>query len=224
MDKYSGESYWDDYHEIARGKSIDQTIKLETWLESFRPLLEDLSGQAILDLGCGSGRDAIALSLSGFQVSGCDISGIAVEQARKLAVAQSQDIDFVQCDIARPLPYDDGQFAAVICNLTLHMFPASTANEIVAEVKRCLSPGGLFAFHVNATDDLPFRRKLQPPVHALGKGMYCFGRGQTMRFFSEADCRQLLESWDIALLEPVQMLSPDGEIVKCAWRCAAHRS
>jgi len=222
-DGYSDERYWDEYHEIALAKSLDRAIKLETWLDSFRPLLEGLKGEAILDLGCGGGHDAVALSKSGFRLSGCDISGIAVKEATRLAQDRSQDVDFIQHDIATPLPYSDGQFSGVICNLTLHMFPPTIAKRIVNEVRRCLLPGGLFAFHVNATDDLPFRRKLQPPVRALDNGMYCFGLGQTMRFFSKSDCRKLMADWEIALLEPVQMLSPDGEIVKCAWRCAAHR-
>ena len=101
------------------------------------------------------------------------------------------------------------------------MFTPPVAQDIVGEVRRCLQPGGLFAFHVNATEDLPYRRKLQPPVKKLDNGMYYFGRGQTMRFFSEADCRELLRGWKIVMLEPVQMLRPDGRIQKCAWRCAA---
>lgn len=220
-ERYSGAKYWDEYHEIARGKSLDRTTKLKTWLESFRPLLDALDEKTVLDLGCGSGHDAVALSRSGFEVSGCDISGIAMDEARKLAANANQDIDFRQLDIARPLPYRDSQFGAVVCNLTLHMFPPAIADDIVQEVERCLAPGGLFAFHVNATRDIPYRRKLQPPVRELENGMYCFGQGQTMRFFAEEDCRELLKNWKIALLEPVEMLDSKGGIVKCAWRCAA---
>ena len=221
---YSGELYWDEYHEIARGKKIDRSVKLRTWLDSFRPSLQGLEGRNVLDLGCGTGHDAVALSRSGFRMFGCDISGVAIESARRLAKAESQDIEWIQHDIAKSLPYADGQFGAVICNLTLHMFPPEIADRIVREVARCLWPDGLFAFHVNATEDLPYREKLQPPVIRSEDGMYCFGRGQTMRFYSKADCEALLKDWDIVLLEPVRMLGPEGETVKCAWRCVARRS
>jgi hypothetical protein len=103
------------------------------------------------------------------------------------------------------------------------MFPENVASAIVAEVKRCLVPGGLFLFHVNSADDLPYRSLLQPPVVSLGEGMYRLGKGQTMRFYSEKDCRSLLQDWDLLHLEAVQMLRPDGEVQKCAWRCIAQK-
>ena len=79
-------------------------------------------------------------------------------------------------------------------------------------------------FHVNSTDDLPYRSKLQPPVVSLGKEFFRFGKGQTMRFFSESACRELMCDWSILLLEHVQMLRQDGQVQKCAWRCIAQKS
>lgn len=220
---YSGVEYWDAYHEEALTRDIDRAVKLKLWLESLLPLLKGLEDRRVLDLGCGSGHDAVALSRQGFQVSGCDISGVAIEEARALARRQGQAIELLRHDIATPLPYADATFSAVICNLTLHMFTPETGQGVTAEVKRCLEPGGLFAFHVNSTEDLPYRRKLQPPVRRLENGMYCLGRGQTMRFFSEADCRDLLQGWELVLLQPAQMLREDGAVQKCAWRCAARK-
>jgi SAM-dependent methyltransferase len=220
---YSGQAYWDDYHDIASQKNLDRRAKLEKWLWSFLPLLKERGVKTALDLGCGSGNDALALAGEGFQVSGCDISQSAIDQACEWAREEGRQIDFRQHDIATALPYGDQSFDAVICNLTLHMFPPEVARAITAEVERCLVPGGLFAFHVNAVDDIPYRRRLQPPVIELDNGMYCFGRGQTMRFFSEADLRELLSGWKIVTLEPVQMLRADGAVQKCAWRCAAEK-
>ena len=220
---YSGVEYWDDYHQVALGKTLNRAAKLKVWLDSFVPYLGKLEGKRVMDLGCGSGHDALALARQGFTVSGCDISSVAIREARELAEERGLSARFIQHDIAQPLPYEDGAFDAVVCNLTLHMFTAATAKRVVAEVSRCLAPGGLFAFHVNSTDDLPYRRKLQPPVSRLDNGMYCFGKGQTMRFFSEQDCRELLSGWDLLLLDPVQMLRDDGAVQKCAWRCVAKK-
>ena len=221
---YSGQDYWEDYHKTGIEAVRNREVKQERWLHPFIPLLKEHSVRAVMDLGCGSGYDALVLARLGFEVSGCDISQLAIDHAREQAAEENLAIDYLQHDIAQPLPYESGVFDAVICNLTLHMFPVNIANDIVGELSRCLRPGGLFGFHVNATDDLPFRSKLQPPVVELGDEMYCFGKGQTMRFFSEAACRDLLQGWDILVLQAVQMLRDDGAIQKCAWRCVAQKA
>jgi len=218
---YSGQTYWDEYHGEAHKPGIIGGVKLEVWLECFTPLLRSAGVESLLDLGCGSGRDAVELAAEGYRVAGCDISPVAIERARALVQERGLKADFLAHDIATSLPYDNDAFEAVICNLTLHMFSTDVARDIVAEVRRCLAPGGLFLFHVNSTEDLPYRRELQPPVVEVGNGMYCLGQGQTMRFFSESDCRDLLSDWQLLNLEPVCMLRPDGAVQKCAWRCAA---
>jgi len=218
---YSGKEYWDEYHDIGLAKPLDRSSKQEKWLRPFIPILHEYKARTVHDLGCGSGYDALALAQLGFVVSGTDISSIAIEHAIAEAATAGLEIDYRQHDIARPLPYPNAKFDAVICNLTLHMFPVTTANDIASEVKRCLVPGGLFLLHVNAVEDLPYRRELQPPVVKLGDEMYCFGRGQTMRFFSEASCRQLMKGWQLLSLEAVRMMRADGAVQKCAWRVVA---
>lgn len=220
---YSGIEYWEDYHQVGLEKVRNREIKQEKWLYSFVPALTENDCKSILDLGCGSGYDALALAALGFQVSGNDISQVAIDHARSQAEKAGCDIEYQQHDIAMPMSYADAQFDAVICNLTLHMFPVSIADDIAAEVYRCVKPGGLFMFHVNATEDLPYRSKLQPPVVPLGDEMYCFGKGQTMRFFSEQACENLLSRWQILQIEPIRMLREDGGIQKCAWRCIARK-
>ena len=221
---YSGQDYWEDYHHTGLEVVRNREVKQERWLQPFVPVLQQHRVRSVLDLGCGSGYDALALAELGFEVSGCDISQVAIDHAQETAEAAGLAVDYRQHDIALPLPYTDAAFDAVICNLTLHMFPADIADSIVLEVERCLQPGGLFGFHVNATDDLPYRSKLQPPVVELGNEMYCFGKGQTMRFFSEQACRRLLRDWTVLLLEPVRMLREDGAVQKCAWRCIARKA
>ena len=223
MKGYSGIDYWEDYHSIGLKRVRDRELKQKKWLHSFVPTLRQHEVETILDLGCGSGHDALVLADLGMRVSGNDISHVAIDHARQQAIRAGHDIDYQQHDIALTMPYEDGTFDAVICNLTLHMFPAAVATDIVSEVYRCLCSGGLFLFHVNSTEDLPYRSMLQPPVSPLGEGMYRFGKGQTMRFYNEADCRGLLRDWSILCLQAVQKLRPDGQVQKCAWRCVAQK-
>lgn len=220
---YSGIDYWEAYHETGIERVTNRETKQEKWLHSLVPVLKQYQSGKVMDLGCGSGYDALTLAGLGFDVSACDISLVAIEHARQKATEAGKDIEYLQHDIARPLPWPDDYFDAVICNLTLHMFPANVAAKIVAEVERCLAPAGLFLFHVNSSDDLPYRSKLQPPVVPLGDDMFRLGSGQTMRFFSEQACRDLLENWDVLKIEAVQMLRQDGGVQKCAWRCVGQK-
>lgn len=53
-----------------------------------------------LDLGCGTGTNAITLSLHGWQVTGVDFSAKAIATAKKKAAQKQMPIDFFVGDVA----------------------------------------------------------------------------------------------------------------------------
>jgi SAM-dependent methyltransferase len=220
---YSGVDYWDEYHAISAQSASTRRTGERIWLTCFLPALERRGVRRILDLGCGSGADALALARLGYDTTGVDISMEALRSPQTEARDAGLPLRFVQHDIAEPLPFADAGFDAVISNLTLHMFPEPLARDVVVEVARCLVPGGLFLFHVNSTRDTPYRLAQQRPAVRLGDNFYRLGRGQTMRFYGEGCCRALLSGWAILSLEHVENRYPDGRIQKCAWRCIAEK-
>ncbi len=64
---------------------------------------------SVLDVGCGTGREAIALDKQGFKVTAIDISETMISVAKSLA--KEKDIHFEVCDI---LNYQKGKFDNVI--------------------------------------------------------------------------------------------------------------
>ena len=220
---YSGAEYWDDYHATGIPANLNNRSHERIWLDCFLPALLKSRVRRILDLGCGSGKGALELGRRGFAVTGIDISLVAIEHARDQAAREGFSIRFEQGDIAKPLPFPESSFDAVISNLTLHMFAEAAAHRAVAECHRCLRTGGLLLFHVNSTLDIPYRTKRQAPAVELGRDFYRLGKGQTMRFYSETACRDLVAGWTLLQLEHVQAKRPDGEVQKCAWRCIARR-
>lgn len=221
-DAYSGQAYWDDYHALSASCASTRRSGERIWLNCFLPMLKASGSRDILDLGCGSGADALALARGGYNTTGVDISPVALAIARQARRA-ALPLAFIHHDVAEPLPFDDAQFDAVLSNLTLHMFPPPKADAIVAEVARCLRPGGLLLFHVNSTQDIPYRIAQQPPAVRLGARFYRLGKGQTMRFFSEDCCRTLVDGWELQRLEHVISRRADGQVQKCAWRCIARK-
>ena len=58
------------------------TVDMQSLYQPFLNLLPDFG--RILDLGCGSGRDALAFKNMGYQIKAMDYSEELVKQARKL--------------------------------------------------------------------------------------------------------------------------------------------
>ena len=110
-------------------------IDASSLYEDFLPLIP--KGGSILDAGCGSGRDALAFKLRGFQVEAFDASASLAALAQILTTQQ--------VDVCRFLEYQsdkvfDGIWA---CASLLHLPYGELASNIT-HLARFLSPGGHF--------------------------------------------------------------------------------
>jgi SAM-dependent methyltransferase len=107
--------------------------------------LGDLTGRSVLDVGCGTGDDALelaALAGPGGSVTGVDLSEAMVEEARNRAEARGRKVEFRAGDV-RKLDFPDGTFDAVRAKLVLmHCEGLDTA---AAELVRVVRPGGRVA-------------------------------------------------------------------------------
>jgi SAM-dependent methyltransferase len=99
-------------------------------------------GTTLLDVGCGAGQLALIAARAGAKVTGCDICTNWIEKARTRAAAEGLEITFEEGD-AESLPYEDGQFDAVV-SLIGAMF-APRPELVAAELKRVCRPGGMIA-------------------------------------------------------------------------------
>ena len=108
----------------------------------------------ILDLACGHGRHAIPLAGRGYQVTGFDLSGVFLEQARADARNAGVDVEFVQGDM-RELPFE-AEFDAVINIFTAFGYLESDEEDqkAVACIARALQPGGIFLLETIHRDNL----------------------------------------------------------------------
>ena len=103
-------------------------------------------GEAVLDLGSGSGTDvfcaAVLVGESG-RVVGVDITDEQLRKARRLRdEAGLSQVDFVESHI-EDLPFEDASFDAVISNGVINLSPAK--GRVFAEAARVLRPGGRLA-------------------------------------------------------------------------------
>jgi SAM-dependent methyltransferase len=68
-----------------------------------------LTGRTVLEIGCGTGTNAVALAQRGFEVTAADIVAQAIEAARQKALATRVTVDFRVADVLQDDlggPYD----------------------------------------------------------------------------------------------------------------------
>jgi SAM-dependent methyltransferase len=79
-----------------------------------RPLLGDISGKRGVHLQCHIGTDTVSLSRLGATMTGLDFSPAALLEARRIAQACGQQIEFVHSDVFDAVPaLGEGQFDLV---------------------------------------------------------------------------------------------------------------
>lgn len=118
-------------------------------------------GQAVLDVGCGTGVVAITAARMGARVSALDLTPELLVEARTNGEIAGVDVAWTEGD-AEVLPYADASFDVVLSQFG-HMF-APRPEVATAEMRRVLKPGGRVAF---AT---------WPPEHLVGRIFAFVGR------------------------------------------------
>lgn len=115
---------------------------------AYREALLDLAGLApgfqLLDVGCGTGTQAIAAwrrVQPGGSVVGVDVSEKMLAAARRKASRADVEIPFHHADAAN-LPFEDGRFDVVTFTTVLHMVPEARRGFCLREAARVLPPGG----------------------------------------------------------------------------------
>jgi SAM-dependent methyltransferase len=115
------------------------------------------AGQRVLDVGCGAGRYARALAVRGLRVTGLDLSGAMIEEAKERSPMLPGSPTYVLGD-ARRMGFHE-QFEGAISMFTSLGYFDDPGDDlrILAGVRRALAPGGRFVLdflnapHLRAT-------------------------------------------------------------------------
>ncbi len=125
-----------------------------------------------LDVGCGTGTNAIWLAGQGFSVLGVDLAPRAIEQARAKAADRKSDCRFEALDFLNDR-VSGGPFDLVFDRGCFHVFDEAAERERFAEhVASELAPGGRWLSLVGSTEGPardwgPPRRMLRDVVDAI---------------------------------------------------------
>jgi SAM-dependent methyltransferase len=92
-----------------------------------------------LDAGCGTGELAILATASGASITGCDLSPVLIETAKRQAAERGLEIPFEVGDVEN-LPYDDASFDVVSSSVGAIFAPDHP--RTAGELARVCKPGG----------------------------------------------------------------------------------
>jgi len=140
----------DDYVRASERVTDEQIAREVTFMEES---LGVERGGALLDLACGTGQHAVALSRRGYEVVGFDLSLAMLARAGEEAQERETKINFIQGDM-REMTFDE-QFDGVYCwNTSFGYFEEDKNAQVVDRVHRSLRVGGSFLLDVINRDFL----------------------------------------------------------------------
>lgn len=134
---YDNQTFFDGYKKLRKNPDSANILEEKPALFSLSP---DLTGKAVLDLGCGYGENCAEFKrLGASKVVGIDISEKMLEIAKK----ENTRIEFIKADIS-DLSCVDERFDVVFSSLAVHYI--KDFDSFVAGVNRKLVNGGVFIF------------------------------------------------------------------------------
>lgn len=103
----------------------------------------ELNTGSVLDIGCGTGENALYLAGNGFSATGVDLTSLAIAAARAKAAERKLKVDF-RTGNALSLGFKDGIFNNVIDSGLFHTFPDNDRLIYAREMARVLAPRGKY--------------------------------------------------------------------------------
>ena len=197
---WSLQSYtWDDYLQLPECcDEIVATVHL---------LADRLEGTSrrVLDVGCGTGNHALALSELGCEVLGIDFaSGMLARAEAKARQSPAGQVTFQSADFNRGLPFPAQSFDAAIGVAVLQC--AADPRQLLREIRRVLRPAGLFLLVAIDSSQRPaVKQKLRTtPLKWLLRQVKALGnRSRTARKYSRTELLALLQQANLDILEEI---------------------
>ena len=118
-----------------------------------------------LDLGMGPGRNALFLAAEGWQVTGVDISDVAIEKALASARAAGLKLDAVKQSLDAYDP-GEGKWDLIVVSF-MQFWLVNAAPEKLERIARGLAPGGILAVEGFAAEDAPGGPRMGFQTNAL---------------------------------------------------------
>lgn len=146
---------WDEAYRSGRYQQFWDLSHAGPELAGYLAARPSGAGRVALDLGCGSGRDAVLLAAAGYRTYGVDISQRALEIAAERAAQEGVDVCWRHGNVLA-LPFDDRSFDLVTDRGCFHHLAHEQRRTYVGEVARVMRPGAELLLRGCRTQRFPF--------------------------------------------------------------------
>jgi len=205
----------DDYQAVHHADISNAAWGAYRIPESELGVLGDLSGLAVLELGCGGAQGSLAFTTATTRAVGLDQSAGQLRHAAGHVAAARRRIPLV-CASASATPFRSGSFDVVFCDHGAMGFcdPAVT----VPEAARLLRPGGLLAFSLSTLlhntcfpphdPDGVLTTTLQQPM--FGARAFDWGDGTIDFQMLHSEWIRLFRAEGFEILDLLELRPPEG--------------
>ena len=135
-----------DYEERYKSKDYYWGIEPNRLCYDIMRLKPPTKPYKVLDIGCGEGKDSVFLARNGYRVSAMDITENGLEKGRMLAEKCNTYVDFFKGDICDYKLTED--FDIILCSGVFHFVKPELRSEIMNDLKKHTTKGGINAFNV----------------------------------------------------------------------------
>nr|WP_269810481.1 class I SAM-dependent methyltransferase [Kineosporia rhizophila] len=194
----------------------------------------DALGGHVLDIGCGLGDNALYLASKGLQVTGVDISPVAIECAQEKAEKVGLDVRFVAAD-AFGLAEAGVRYDTVLDSAFFHTLPRTEIPAYLALLDAITQERAqlhLFTFATELTPDFPGPRRssaveLRTDFEATWK-IHSISSARYSSSLPAAAVAQMVDPRTFELDAPTQNLTgvsvdENGCVVSSIWHLHAER-
>ncbi len=92
---------------------------------------------SVLDVGCGSGRNSLFLSLSGYQVTGIDINESSIQKIKEIVKKENIiDLNLITHDLHKPLFLEQNSYDFVVSTVTLQFLQVTRISSLLMELQQ----------------------------------------------------------------------------------------
>jgi ubiquinone/menaquinone biosynthesis C-methylase UbiE len=128
------------YAEWAHTYDDDRNLTRDLDEQVMRQTFSHAKYKAILEIGCGTGKNTALLAEIAESVQAIDFTEAMIERARRRS--RSDNVNFIIGDITKPWPVPDSSINLISCNLVLEHI--ENLSSVFAEAARVLATDGLF--------------------------------------------------------------------------------
>lgn len=148
-------------------------------------------GSHILEIGCGNGKTAMALTDMGYKVTGIDFSGSAVEMCRKIVKG---DAEFF-CSDVMDMPFADDSFDGAVIFHVLEHLTEEQMKSAVNEILRVLKDDSPIMIKAFAKGDMRSDKgtRIDDSTVIRGNGIlyHYFTEDELCQLFSGCECENI---------------------------------